>query len=72
MGLSFHWVAFNIEGMLGEKMVSRSFGGAAGHGERAPGAGAAYPTIAGASKRVSWSNSEIDNAEHPDMTESMT
>ena len=53
MGLSFHWVAFNIEGMLGEKMINRSFGGAAGHGERAPGAGAAYPTIAGASKRVS-------------------
>jgi len=39
--------------MLGEKMVSRSFGGAAGHGERAPGAGAAYPTTTSASKRVS-------------------
>jgi len=39
--------------MLGEKMVSRSFGGAAGHGERAPGAGAAHPTRASASKRVS-------------------
>jgi hypothetical protein len=53
MGLSFHWVAFDIEGMLGEKMVSRSFGGAAGHGERAPGAGAAHPTTTSASKRVS-------------------
>jgi hypothetical protein len=58
--------------MLGEKMVSRSFGGAAGHGERAPGAGAAHPTRASASKRVSWSNSKTDNAEHPDMTKSMT
>jgi len=26
----------------------------------------------GSSKRVSWSNSETDNAEHPDMTENMT
>ena len=26
---------------------------------------------AGWSKRISWSDSETDNAEHPDMTESM-
>jgi len=49
MGLSFGGAAV----MLGEKMVSKSFGGAAGHGERAPGAGAAHPTTMGASKRVS-------------------
>ena len=40
MGLSFCWGAFGIEGLVGEKMISISFGEAAGHGERAPGASA--------------------------------
>jgi len=28
VGLSFHWDAFDIEGMIEEKIVSFSFGGA--------------------------------------------
>jgi hypothetical protein len=49
MGLSFCWGAFGIKGMVREKIVSTTFGGAAGHGERAPGTGAAHARIAGAS-----------------------
>jgi len=41
--LSFRWGAFGIEGMVGEKIISTSFGGAAGHEERAPGASATQP-----------------------------
>jgi hypothetical protein len=39
--------AFGIEGTVGEKIISTSFGGVAGHGERAP--GAAHARTAGAS-----------------------
>jgi hypothetical protein len=46
--LSFHCGAFGIEGLVGEKMVNTSFGGATGHGERAPSAGAAHARTAGA------------------------
>jgi len=42
MKLSFCWGAFGIEGLVGEKIVSTSFGGVAGHGKRTPGAGAAH------------------------------
>jgi len=35
----FHWGAFGIKGIVGDKIVSTSFGGAAGHGEWVPGAG---------------------------------
>ena len=49
MGLSFCWGAFGIKGMVREKIVSTTFGGAAGHGERAPGTGAAHARIVGAS-----------------------
>jgi len=29
VGLSFHWDAFGIEDMVGEKMITSSFGGVA-------------------------------------------
>jgi hypothetical protein len=45
MGLSFRWGAFGIEGLVGEKMVSTSFGEAASHGEGAPSAGATHAII---------------------------
>jgi len=48
--LSFRWGAFGIEGMVEEKIISTSFGGAAGHGERAPGASATQP-LCGQTKR---------------------
>ena len=41
--LSFRWGESGTEGMVGEKIISTSFGGAAGHGERAPGASATQP-----------------------------
>jgi S-adenosylmethionine synthetase len=47
-GCLFHWGAFGIEGMIGEKIISTSFGGAASHGKRAPGTGAAHARTAGA------------------------
>jgi len=40
MGLFFRYGAFDIEEMVGEKIVSTSFGRVAGHGERVPGVGA--------------------------------
>ena len=43
MGLSFHWDAFYIEGMIGEKTVSFSFGGAVMPAMRTPGARAGKP-----------------------------
>jgi len=46
VGLSFRWGAFGIEGMVGEKMVSTSFGGVASHGEQAPGSGTTLPRTA--------------------------
>jgi len=46
VGLSFRWGAFGIEGMVGEKMVSTSFDGAASHGEQAPGSGTTHARIA--------------------------
>jgi len=47
-GVVFHWGAFDIEGLVWEKMVSISFGGVAGHGERALGAGITHARIGGA------------------------
>jgi len=47
MRLSFRWGAFGIEWKVEEKMASTSFGGAAGHWERTPGAGAAYTRTVG-------------------------
>jgi len=32
VGLSFHWGAFSIGGMIEEKMINTSFGRAADHG----------------------------------------
>jgi len=46
-GCLFHWGAFGIEGMVGEKIISTSFGGAASHGEWAPGTSAAHARTAG-------------------------
>jgi len=49
VGLSFRWgVFFGIEMMVGEKMVSTSFGGAASHEERAPDDGATHARPHGA------------------------
>jgi hypothetical protein len=47
--LSFCWDAFDIERMIEEKIVSTSFGRAAGHGKRALGAGDAHVRTPGAS-----------------------
>ena len=44
MGLSFHWDAFDIEGMVGEKIVSFNFGGAVVPALRTPGARALSQT----------------------------
>jgi hypothetical protein len=44
--LSFYWSAFNTEKIVGEKMISTSFGGVAGYGEWAPGAAALGFTLA--------------------------
>ena len=49
VSLSFYWDAFDIEGMIEEKIVGTSFGRAAGHGKRAPGAGDAHASTPGAS-----------------------
>jgi hypothetical protein len=43
VGLSFHWDAFDIERMAGEKMISSSFGRVAVPGMRAPGARVGKP-----------------------------
>jgi hypothetical protein len=40
--LFFCWDAFDIEGMIEEKINGTSFGRAAGHGKQAPGAGDAH------------------------------
>jgi len=48
VGLSFCRGAFGIEGMVEKKMASTSFGGAAGHGEWALGAGSASERTPGA------------------------
>jgi hypothetical protein len=42
VGLSFWWSAFGLEGMVGKKITSTSFGGAASHGERTLGVGATH------------------------------
>jgi hypothetical protein len=51
VGLSFHWDAFGIEGMVEEKMVSVDFGGAAGFKLLTPSA-RARPTRLGLQNRV--------------------
>ena len=43
MGLSFHWEAFGIEKMVGEKIVGFSFGGAACPRMRTTSVGASKP-----------------------------
>jgi hypothetical protein len=43
VGLSFHCDAFGIKEMVGEKMISSTFGGAAVPEMRTPGAGASKP-----------------------------
>ena len=47
VGLSFCRGAFGIEGMVRKKIISTSFGGAASHGEWAPGTGAAHARTTG-------------------------
>jgi len=47
-GVVFSMGAFDIEGMIREKMVSINFGGAAGHEERAPSVGTAQGVPHGA------------------------
>jgi hypothetical protein len=42
VGLSFYWDAFDIEGMIEEKIVGTSFGRAADHEKQTPGAGDAH------------------------------
>jgi len=44
VGLSFHWDAFDIEGMVHEKTVSANFGVAVGPRLQTPGTGAAMPS----------------------------
>jgi hypothetical protein len=48
-GCLFAGVHLALKGMVREKIVSTTFGGAAGHGESAPGTGAAHARIVGAS-----------------------
>ena len=49
VGLFFCWDAFDIEGMIEEKINGTSFGRAAGHGKQAPGAGDAHARTPNAS-----------------------